>query len=241
MGVPSLAAEVRVSGLAIKMAQVMSEIGRIPKRGYNDFHGYEYPLEADILDAIRDKLAERNVMWFPSVESVTREGTLTTLIGKVTFVDAETGEERTVGMVGTGDDKGDKGVYKAYTGAVKYCLLKTFMISTGDDPENEGQGTREAGRQAQGRGRAGSGGARPSGAGRAQNGGAAVSAKPSSVATKAQIKAVYDFGKNQLGLTDETLGVLLQEVRGKQTTEGITVMELDQWKEKMEGAVVGAM
>src|SRR4029079_18402967 len=32
---------------------------------------------------------------------------------------------------GYGDDAGDKGVYKALTGAEKYLLMKTFLVSTG--------------------------------------------------------------------------------------------------------------
>jgi hypothetical protein len=39
--------------------------------------------------------------------------------------------------VGEGQDAGDKAVYKAMTGALKYCLLKTFLIPTGDDPERD--------------------------------------------------------------------------------------------------------
>jgi hypothetical protein len=32
-------------------------------------------------------------------------------------------------------DEGDKHIYKAYTGAIKYFLINNFMLSTGDDPE----------------------------------------------------------------------------------------------------------
>ena len=32
---------------------------------------------------------------------------------------------------------GDKGVYKAITGAVKYIFMKNFLIPTGDDPEKD--------------------------------------------------------------------------------------------------------
>ena len=35
------------------------------------------------------------------------------------------------------NDTGDKWVYKAITGAVKYIFMKTFQISTGDDPEKD--------------------------------------------------------------------------------------------------------
>jgi hypothetical protein len=38
--------------------------------------------------------------------------------------------------VGTGEDNSDKGTYKGITGGLKYILMKTFLIYTGDDPEN---------------------------------------------------------------------------------------------------------
>jgi hypothetical protein len=56
------------------------------------------------------------------------------------FIDGETGEKESFGpFFAEGADKSDKGSYKAMTGAVKYALLKTFLIPTGDDPEVEDQ------------------------------------------------------------------------------------------------------
>lgn len=41
--------------------------------------------------------------------------------------------------VGVGADiGGDKGIYKAYTGGLKYALLSLFLIPTTDDPERDG-------------------------------------------------------------------------------------------------------
>ena len=53
------------------------------------------------------------------------------------MVDAQSGESLSSTIIGSGQDKGDKGPYKAYTGAQKYFLMKTFMIPTGDDPEKD--------------------------------------------------------------------------------------------------------
>ena len=53
------------------------------------------------------------------------------------FVDARSGEELTVRVPGEGADAGDKAPYKAMTGALKYALLQSFLLSTGDDPEDE--------------------------------------------------------------------------------------------------------
>lgn len=121
--------------LYAKLAQVTAEVGYVQKRGYNDFHKYAYVTEADLVDAVREKLAARNVILIPSAPSVTREGNLTTVTMSFTFCDGDSNQTLTVEWAGTGEDKGDKGLYKAYTGAVKYFLMKTFLIPTGDDPE----------------------------------------------------------------------------------------------------------
>ena len=130
--------------LATKMARVLAEVTRVPKKGRNDFHGYDYVMEADLVDHIRDKLAEQGVAIFPSVrehkveemeDARKRSVYLTTVELDVTLIDGESGDVMTTTWIGQGLDNGDKGYYKAYTGAIKYFLLKTFLISTGDDPE----------------------------------------------------------------------------------------------------------
>jgi hypothetical protein len=40
-------------------------------------------------------------------------------------------------VAGQGLDVGDKAPYKAMTGALKYALLQSFLLATGDDPEDE--------------------------------------------------------------------------------------------------------
>jgi hypothetical protein len=131
--------------LACKLSQVMKEVGYVPKKGYNDFHKYNYVMEADLVDAIRDKLAEQKVFVFSSVDEIIQDevfdkdgalwGWRTRVKMTFTLVDGESGEQFSVTYYGTGDDKGDKGAYKAYTGAVKYFLMKSFLVATGDDPE----------------------------------------------------------------------------------------------------------
>lgn len=125
-----------------KLAKITGEISRVPKRGRNEFHKYDYVTEADLLDAVRAKLAENQVAYFFSVTNVTtrptdnaKNGPVTEVTVAVTFADGETGEVFTVLGAGAGQDASDKGVYKAITGAQKYTLMKTFLIPTGDDPE----------------------------------------------------------------------------------------------------------
>ena len=120
----------------------MAAIERIPKRGHNDFHHYDFVTEADILTAIRHELASRHVMLLPAITGTARDAVgekgsvLTTLTMEFTFVDGDTGEAITRTWIGAGTDKEDKGAYKAMTGGEKYFLLKTFLIPTGDDPEH---------------------------------------------------------------------------------------------------------
>lgn len=131
-----------------KLAEVMALTERVAKRGRNEFHKYDYATESDIVDAVRLGLAAHRVMLMPSVREVLREGTLTTVLMRFTFTDGETGEQESYDWAGTGDDKGDKGLYKAMTGALKYFLLKTFLLPTGDDPEADTETDKRASGQA---------------------------------------------------------------------------------------------
>lgn len=130
--------------LVQKLAEVMKEVKYIQKRGYNSFHKYKYATEADVAEKVREALAERNIVMIPSLtnhsirEHTTSKGNreyITTVVMEFRFIDGETGETITFSMIGEGQDAGDKGPYKAMTGAQKYALMKTFMIPTGDDPE----------------------------------------------------------------------------------------------------------
>jgi hypothetical protein len=130
--------------LVQKLAEVMKEVKYIQKRGYNAFHKYKYATEADVAEKVREALAERSIVMIPSLtshstrEHITSKGNreyITTVVMEFRFIDGETGETITFSMIGEGQDAGDKGPYKAMTGAQKYALMKTFMIPTGDDPE----------------------------------------------------------------------------------------------------------
>lgn len=121
--------------LAKKLVKVMSAVGRIKKDGYNSFHKYNYVSEAAVLEEVRAALIEHNVFITQSVEYANKDGEVTTVIIVNTFIDGDTGETLSVKSAGQGKDTGDKGVYKAITGATKYFLLKNLMLPTGDDPE----------------------------------------------------------------------------------------------------------
>lgn len=135
------------SVLATKLANILGEAGKVPKTGVNSFHNYKYVTENDLVYAVRDKLSAAGIFVFTSAESQHievfkdeqsgKQSVLTTVTTKHTFVDGETGEQFSVLSQGQGADVGDKGGYKAVTGAMKYFLYKCFMIPTGDDPEGD--------------------------------------------------------------------------------------------------------
>lgn len=141
--------------LVRKLAAVMAEVDRVPKDGRNEFHKYNYATESAINEAVRKGMAERNLMLVPSVEKeewseLPKEGKLCTLTVLFRLLDGDSGEELAFTVLGQGSDKGDKATYKAMTGALKYALLKLFLIPTGDDPEREEKEKPAAGPQAQG-------------------------------------------------------------------------------------------
>lgn len=121
--------------LASKLADVMGAISHVEKSGRNAFHKYDYATEADIVAVVRRELAVRKVAVLPSFTIHSIVADIIYLNCELTFVDGESEETYVVRTIGSGQDKGDKGPYKAETGAIKYALLKTFLIPTGDDPE----------------------------------------------------------------------------------------------------------
>lgn len=131
------------SSLMHKLVEITQAVERIPKNGHNNHQNYDYALESDIKDVVRKEMANRNLMMIPNelsrttTQIPTKNGSqqLVTLEIQFTVNDADSGEA--IQMVGYGDgqDSGDKAVYKAKTGALKYALTSLFMIPTGDDPE----------------------------------------------------------------------------------------------------------
>lgn len=130
-----------------KMSKVLAAVERVPKNGVNTHFGYRFVREGDLTEAIRTHMAQHNLCLFVGASEVldTREtegkaGPVTTIRMSATFACGDGGASFTTSWMGAGQDAGDKGLYKALTGGLKYLLMKTFMVATGDDPELEQQG-----------------------------------------------------------------------------------------------------
>ena len=143
-----------VPGIFKKMAKVMEKISRVPKNGKNKFFNYDYVTEADLTDHIRPILAEEGVAFTSTVLETSKvptekDGMLSTVKMLFGLIDGDDSSSIESVFLGEGIDKGDKGFYKAYTGCTKYFLMKTFLVATGDDPENDDAPKEKTGKQYQ--------------------------------------------------------------------------------------------
>lgn len=117
--------------------------GVVARDRTNEFDRYKYFSEAGYKKLFTELFSNAGLELTTSIDEVERF----TVEGKqnngrqvkvlFTLSDVETGFAETSTFYGEGFDKGDKGLYKAYTGALKYYLANTFMVATGDDPEVE--------------------------------------------------------------------------------------------------------
>lgn len=117
--------------------------GVVARDRTNEFDRYKYFSEAGYKKLFTELFSNAGLELTTTIDEVERF----TVEGKqnngrqvkviFTLSDVETGFAETSTFYGEGFDKGDKGLYKAYTGALKYYLANTFMVATGDDPEVE--------------------------------------------------------------------------------------------------------
>ncbi len=132
-----------------KLAQVLGEIHTIPKEGINEYYGYKYILEDTLTNQIRPILAKWGLALVFGAEKVEdleghktsdgqNQGYWTRVWCRFTLFDSD-GHEFSTLCPGEGTDANhpDKALYKAMTGATKYFLYKTFLVSTGDEPERD--------------------------------------------------------------------------------------------------------
>lgn len=123
--------------LAAKLVEVMKEVRDVKKLGKNVAQSYDYVKASDVAAPLRAALATRGVIMIPDVveaihfSATSAKGTVQQGIHiKVlyTFVNAEDGEKLQFHGYGSGMDTGDKAIYKAHTGALKYALRIFFML-----------------------------------------------------------------------------------------------------------------
>ena len=132
--------------LAAAICAVMNDVGTVAKDGTNSHFGYSFTSEAAILRACRTAMATHGLAMVPAgitglhSEQFGQKGRFRTEAIVIYRLMHTSGETQDVAVIAAGVDGEDKGPYKAMTGALKYALRQTFLIPTGDDPENETKG-----------------------------------------------------------------------------------------------------
>ena len=130
--------------IAKALHQVMTKVGYVQKKDRNDFQKYNYAGEGALLDVLRPAMVEAGLVLIPSVETLSEVDQYGNVSVRIAYTLAHSSGEvwpDKIYAVGMGNDKnskggiGDKGTYKAITGANKYLLFKLFQIETGNDPE----------------------------------------------------------------------------------------------------------
>jgi ERF superfamily len=126
-----------------KLIQIYNELDHVDKAGRNSKQNYNFVRAADVMRPIRAAFAkwgiyaETNFEYLGSYDIKTNNGgNMHTASVKATIVlfDADSDETKTISGLGDGADGGDKGIYKAQTGALKNALRNGTLLPDEGDP-----------------------------------------------------------------------------------------------------------
>jgi hypothetical protein len=135
-----------IDKLAPALIAAQSEMGGVGKSGTNTFDRYSYATLEDYVKAIRKPLAKHGLSIVTSVmfperlePRKTAKGNLehAVNVGITIRLVHESGQWIETQSMGEGQDRADKALYKAITGARKYGLASLFNLATTDDPESD--------------------------------------------------------------------------------------------------------
>ena len=123
------------------LRKLLMEKGILVKGAVNDFDNYEYFSEAQYKELFTELFSKCGI-GFNSTETNVQliDGTDKQKFGVFVTIefqmsDIDTGYTIKSIHSGIACDKGDKALYKAKTGALKYFFATTFLVATKDDPE----------------------------------------------------------------------------------------------------------
>jgi hypothetical protein len=133
---PQVTPEPRPSLIA-RLAEACNAVGGVEKKGRNLFQNYNYVKAADVAKAIRHGLFERGIIVIIDEKEWTQIRLITTNSGgqmpemmlraEVTFMDGKESLGPYTAFA-TAMDSGDKAIYKAKTGLLKYVLRGIGLI-----------------------------------------------------------------------------------------------------------------
>lgn len=130
-----------------KLVEVYRTVDHVAKRGTNESQNYKYVKASDLAHAVRNALADLGI--YAEVNMVTErtyeverkdKGPMHFADVRATISFRAANQEIiiTSSGLGSGMDAGDKAIFKAQTGALKYALRNAFLVPDDADPENDG-------------------------------------------------------------------------------------------------------
>lgn len=147
----------QIDKLAAAIAEAQAEFKPVEKSGYNKFDRYKYSILIDYTNASDDALRKHGFSVITTVDEVIRMEDRTTAKGGVEHIAQaritirlfhKSGQWIEATSYGEGQDRADKAIYKAVTGARKYGIACLLGLITTDDPEadetvGQSEGTRQ--------------------------------------------------------------------------------------------------
>ena len=126
-----------VSSLHQRLASAMQKVTYIQKEKKQGMR-YSIVSHDSVTSKVRPALLEAGVIYYPINVAYAQQGNRTECKMTVRFVNVDDAFDYIeVQSFGYGLDDQDKGPGKAMSYAVKYALLKTLGLETGDDPDED--------------------------------------------------------------------------------------------------------
>lgn len=132
-----------------RLHAIQKECEDMKKEGWNDHAHYQYLTASQVVSKIKELMDKHGVLFTYSAELLKFEDVGKTQKGVVVKIDYKfwnIDDEKDF-LCGRFDslagDSGDKQVFKAVTGGIKYIYTGTFNIANEDDPEKDGEGKKK--------------------------------------------------------------------------------------------------
>ena len=120
-----------------RLAAVQGELDYIQKEKKQGMN-YSIVSHDKVTAAVRPLMVKHGIVYYPANLDVTQDGNRTQVKMDVIFANIDDRADFiSVATLGYGIDAQDKGPGKAISYCVKYALLKTLSLETGDDPEHD--------------------------------------------------------------------------------------------------------
>lgn len=121
-----------------RLHAAMKEVEYVQKEDKKVNNQYTFVSHDAVTSKTREALMKQGVIYYPQNLQFQQNGNRTEVKLDIHFVNIDDPKDTiTVPSFGYGVDQQDKGPGKAISYAVKYALLKTLALETGDDPERD--------------------------------------------------------------------------------------------------------